>query len=118
MPDISSPHETCDDTLERTSGQVAGECAAARLPAVFFCNPDADHGAGIVSHARRVLRLEPVARGRKTRPQPRQLRQVLYRVDLRTDIRQVGLVRAADHPFLSPACVSAGGADREETEEV
>src|ERR1700687_817925 len=83
MPDISSPHETCDDTLERTAGQVAGECAAARLPAVLFRNPDADHGAGVVSHARRVWR-----------------------------------VCAADHPFLSPARVSAGGADREEPEEV
>src|SRR6202158_1173669 len=118
MPDISSPHETCDDTLERTSGQVAGECAAARLPAVLFRNPDADHGAGVVSHARRVWRFGAAGRGWKARPKSRQLRQVLHRVDLRTDIRQVGLVRAADHPFLSPACVSAGGADREETEEV
>jgi hypothetical protein len=80
---------------------------------VLFRNADADHGAGVVSHAGEFGGLSPLLEDGKL---DLNLDSVdSYRVDLRTDIRQVGLVRAADHPSAS-CSRTAGDTDREAEE--
>src|SRR5439155_11523211 len=90
--------------------------APARLPALFFRGSRAHHGAGVLAHAGRVRWARTALRERNDRYQPRQLRALLHRFHIRTDIPEIGLVRVADHLVLPLACVSAGYAHRQERE--
>src|SRR5438876_215106 len=93
--------------------QVAGHRAAARVSAAVLRDPVAHHGAGVVPHPGRIRRTGAALRGGKARSQPRQLRTLFQRIDLRPDLREVGVVRARYDAVLPRARVPARRADRQ-----
>src|SRR3954451_9616908 len=120
MPAISSEHDAhAKREAGRPARSLARRRAAAPVPRRVLRAAGAHHGAGLVSLTRRIRRA-CTADGRigTARPERRELYALFHGVRLPAGVREVGVVRDADHALLPAPRVPARDADREESEEI